>query len=699
MSKKTEMFKQRRLGKGKPIKVKQIEDDDDNAYDPTHDPDTNNKVNDKSFRRRKFNEISKNKEYADTVHKLYNQLWRPKSIKDLVINKKKIWEFEDFMNAKERKILILQGPSGWGKNALIDTYCNDNRFEIVRFKNTRMLSLNDFVGEENMQTKTSDDFETLLNFINENWLMHSLKLRANSITNKKSLFKAFKTKLTLKERKRISKTPQVIYNGKVAIVDGLPEWMKAYSNNKFEMLADFNSKLNAFLNSDSTTVLVFIFSDPKERNKGFLSKIFNESVLQKPWSVVKRLELNPITDQNITKLLNNVIGEYGIQISKDQKEDIVRNWNKDARHALQTLQFYAAGHTGNELNHDTRPSKRSKKIEDCEKLGNSFNFDEDVFFNSSKSLTQAKLWSQVKNSWSITEKWKDNGKDFGLSIFHALGKFLYNKRIDPKHKDGWRQMNFEELSRKPKPKSYINHQDILNKVQTENTNFTLFLQENMYDFFDDIEDIAKVLEVYWANDAVIGSCTYSYANQKHLYEIWESACLSEALAITEYNLHGGNVKNKLKKMSKPICFELKHQRLIVQNQIKDSVKFSQLSFDNLSSPDLLLMSNRRIVTDYLPYLSYFPLVASLKPILKFGNSHSNTFISDDELVIDQEIVAPKRNNKVVIKEGGARYAPLPQRLGNLVEEDIEDSEDDICSEDIENALLDSFNSEDLSLSD
>eukprot|EP00356_Strombidium_inclinatum_P012586 CAMPEP_0170487526 /NCGR_PEP_ID=MMETSP0208-20121228/6328_1 /TAXON_ID=197538 /ORGANISM="Strombidium inclinatum, Strain S3" /LENGTH=78 /DNA_ID=CAMNT_0010761843 /DNA_START=129 /DNA_END=365 /DNA_ORIENTATION=+ len=59
------------------------------------------------------------------------------------------------------------------------------------------------------------------------------------------------------------------------------------------------------------------------------------------------------------------------------------------------------------------------------------------------------------------QKEVDNSRDNSLSIFHALGKFLYNKRIDPKTKDA-RQMSFKDMSAfAKKPKFYEDHGKLL----------------------------------------------------------------------------------------------------------------------------------------------------------------------------------------------------------------------------------------------
>lgn len=51
-------------------------------------------------------------------------------------------------------------------------------------------------------------------------------------------------------------------------------------------------------------LLVFIFSDPLERSKSFLNKIFAKSVLEHPKTA--QLTLNEVTERNITKVLQAI---------------------------------------------------------------------------------------------------------------------------------------------------------------------------------------------------------------------------------------------------------------------------------------------------------------------------------------------------------------------------------------------------------
>ena len=59
---------------------------------------------------------------------------------------------------------------------------------------------------------------------------------------------------------------------------------------------------------------------------------------------------------------------------------------------------------------------------------------------------------------------KNAGKDYQLAIFHSLGKFLYNKRIEPGNnsKDALpKQLPYKLMKKTPRPKLYFKHQEVL----------------------------------------------------------------------------------------------------------------------------------------------------------------------------------------------------------------------------------------------
>jgi hypothetical protein len=77
--------------------------------------------------------------------------------------------------------------------------------------------------------------------------------------------------------------------------------------------------------------------------------------------------------------------------------------------------------------------------------------------NKSKKKVNAKKDSSYEN-----EEGKSNEKDNMFTIFHALGKFLYNKRVNSK--TGEIEQMPAKIMKNPekRPKLYFKHSDILN---------------------------------------------------------------------------------------------------------------------------------------------------------------------------------------------------------------------------------------------
>jgi hypothetical protein len=108
-----------------------------------------------------------------------------------------------------------------------------------------------------------------------------------------------------------------------------------------------------------------------------------------------------------------------------------------------------------------------------------------------------------------------------MNIFHALGKFLYNKRWDNKLKEG-RQMTFKEQTRKElksRPRFYANHAEILRQTLLEDSVLSLYLHENMLNFYGDVQDCANLFEVYSHLDGCLSRVEYQYGNSQYIMEI------------------------------------------------------------------------------------------------------------------------------------------------------------------------------------
>ena len=91
----------------------------------------------------------------------------PQTVEAHVMNKKKKEEFvHTCLDDPMAKILIMQGPSGSGKNALIDCFARQYNFEVERYSDTKSVKLFDVMGDVEFLDGTEKYYpDDLENFI------------------------------------------------------------------------------------------------------------------------------------------------------------------------------------------------------------------------------------------------------------------------------------------------------------------------------------------------------------------------------------------------------------------------------------------------------------------------------------------------------------------------------------------------------
>lgn len=145
-------------------------------------------------------------------------------------------------------------------------------------------------------------------------------------------------------------------------------------------------------------------------------------------------------------------------------------------------------------------------------------------------------------------------------------------------------MTFKELTNPrlhSKPRFYENHNKLLQQSLLEPQAISLYLHENMLQHFDDVEDIANTFEIYSELDGAKARVEYHYSNQQYMSETETLNSLVESMAITEFNMHGGDYKESNKsskqatmmKMAPPQFYEFirtKRQTMaMIREQSKD----------------------------------------------------------------------------------------------------------------------------------
>lgn len=120
-------------------------------------------------------------------------------------------------------------------------------------------------------------------------------------------------------------------------------------------------------------------------------------------------------------------------------------------------------------------------------------------------------------------------------------------------------MTYKELMNphlKKKPRFYDNHSKLLRQSMLEPQAISLYLHENMLNFFDNVEDIANCWETYSDLDGQRSKLEYQFGNQQYLQEIDGLNSLIESMAITEFNLHGADFKDSHRSSKKPQMLQM-----------------------------------------------------------------------------------------------------------------------------------------------
>ena len=285
-------------------KSRRIIDDDEDDNEQTVDQEPVKISQTKLGVKRKHEEVeSKADHVKESNKKQFCDNFKPRSMQELLIDKKKITEFDRIMKSNW-KIVIIWGPSGWGKNTLLETYWKENNYEIRRLGSANALSYNNSVNDGEYEDYSTAEFEKLADFMAETWLKPIHQPR-NKKTNFESKFKKMKISHRGINKEKGNKVLQIIheedanqFKGNVGLIQSFPNWIKEFSKMKISRLERFNSLIRKIIENWNSGWLVFMFNDSKEWNKNFLSKYFTEDILQnEEW--FKILKLNPITIFNV----------------------------------------------------------------------------------------------------------------------------------------------------------------------------------------------------------------------------------------------------------------------------------------------------------------------------------------------------------------------------------------------------------------
>ncbi|KYQ93059.1 hypothetical protein DLAC_05670 [Tieghemostelium lacteum] len=222
--------------------------------------------------------------------------------------------------------------------------------------------------------------------------------------------------------------------------------------------------------------VVLVISDENTGNSP-LNQILPVYITSKP--TVKHVSFNcipPVTLQKHLQKLAQLEGYPGIPTT--QIESFVRDCAGDVRAAINSLQFYCVGKLKQSSTSIKKPTSAKSK---------------------SKSLTTSSDNATVNSNEFIEVKHRDST----YSLFHSIGKLLYNKRIPRSNIYDKDQCWYKEKYHRQIPENVP--EEIFENSHADFQSFVGFVHENYLSFYQSIDEVSQSLDYLSDSDIMMNS--------------------------------------------------------------------------------------------------------------------------------------------------------------------------------------------------
>lgn len=286
-----------------------------------------------------------------------------------------------------------------------------------------------------------------------------------------------------------------------------------------------------------------------------------------------KVAFNPITNNSINKTLTRICRQEKCNVNAEDIDQIAKASGGDIRHAITSLQLFCLK-PEKVLNISDPPSS-------CKKEANERNVLDDGF-----SLPY--------------------GRDETLTLFHALGKFLHNKRESESigALDGDAYRVHERFSRLPLKMDAP--EKILSQAHGQARPIADFLHENVLDFLDNeaIDDAWAVASYLGDADVLFASFRGNLTRHNEAENILQSAAASVAVRGVLYgNSHPS--ASRWHAIRKPTLWQVEQSSSSNQKEMM-SRRYSTYSTSSLSNSSVF-------ATEYAPVLNWLGQRTSINP--------------------------------------------------------------------------------------
>ncbi|XP_023544182.1 cell cycle checkpoint protein RAD17 [Cucurbita pepo subsp. pepo] len=301
-----------------------------------------------------------------------------------------------------------------------------------------------------------------------------------------------------------------------------------------------------------------------------------------------KVAFNPITNNSIKKIISRICCQEQYSLAVEQIDAIAKSSGGDVRHAIMSLQLFCL-----------KPSQ--------------------ICSSSSSALESSKENEEVPPTVVDDRFSFQFGRDESLSLFHALGKFLHNKRHTSNELvlDGEFSVK-ENLSRRPL--NMDPPEKVLSQAHGQARPIADFLHENVLDFMNEeaVDDAWVVASYLGDADTLLSSYERMLARHNDAENILHLAAASVAVrGVLFGNSHP--LSSRWHAIRRPKLWQIEGSSL---SNKREMVKQRFMAYGGISSADFSV-----VATEYVPALKWLGSSAS-------GDRENLPVLSDENTDFD-----------------------------------------------------------------